>query len=166
MQWFVGITSMNKENKPQVWYTKDIRQWMIWHWGYYSLALLLPVIIGITVGLCFHDNSIIAPLFIVPWVMLCQVINYFINCLIQMMTNNFYKKSKIITSAIFLYLFKYLFFTLPILIVALVNYLYLEVFNIYMTIVLYIFICLLNILIEFGHNYFVNKKSKSSDKKH
>ncbi len=78
------------------------------------------------------------------------------------MTDNFYKKSRIITSAIFLYLFKYLFFALPILIVALVNYLSHIVFNVYMTIALYLFICLLNILVEIGHNYFSHHPSKKN----
>ncbi len=164
MPWFVGITSMNKKPLRTVWYSQNTKLWMKWHWGYYSGVLLLPVLIGIIVGLCLHDNTIIAPLFIVPWVILCQVIQYGINTLIQSMTDNFYKKSRIITSAIFLYLFKYLFFALPILIVALVNYLSYTAFNIYMTIALYLFICLLNILVEIGHNYCSQRQAKNSAK--
>ncbi len=139
-----------------------MRDWIKCNLWSYLVFGTLPIIVGIAVGCGMPRYEIMTPLFIVPWVVLVQFFNLLIVFLLQRMLDLYMKKSKIIIYSMLLYMVKYLLFLIPLFIIIPVDVYVKEVFDIYMSVALYIYFAIINTVIEIIYNkFFLRKKNNN-----
>ncbi len=146
------------------WKIDNMKDWFkcnIWAFGVFGI---IPIVVGLAVGLGMPDmTNVMTPLFIVPWVILVQLFNLLIVFLIQRMIDLYWRKKKIMACSILLYMVKYILFIVPLIAIAIVHFMVTdrEIFNIWMTIALYIYFAIVNIVVELIYNKYFTKKSKN-----
>ncbi len=143
------------------WKINNMKDWIKCNVWSFSIFGIIPIVVGLAVGLGMSMNDVMTPLFIVPWVILVQAFNLLIVFLIQRMINLYWKKGKILLCSSLLYVAKYILFIIPLIIIVLVHFLVSDnIFNIWMTVSLYAYFAIVNLIVEIIYSKYFYKKSK------
>lgn len=140
----------------------NINDWIKCHLIAILLFSIVPLIVGITIGIVLPRYQLMYPLTFIIWILAMKFFDLLVVFVIQKMINNFIRKKYIILTSVILHMIQSFLYILPLLIGIIVDVFVLYIFDIIMMICMYIYYILINFIIEFFYNKFFVKNKENN----